>query len=169
MALGSSVKNTSRFPAQCRVPTFTLSLNVEICRVRSLTPCPGSGADLHRPISSRTTNARLLSILLIVAVAWIWLTFHEVLHAHVEFSEPLPSSTPTLHRNKHASLPPSHISNVPCKVATVTQTEPLSQTIFPIADLTKNDSWVGENNKMLKALFRCMEMNNCAANQNKGM
>jgi len=46
----------------------------------------------------------------------------------------------------------------------------LQNAFFPIPDphLTDGYVWIDENNRQLKALFRCVELNNCRPNQAKG-
>jgi hypothetical protein len=44
----------------------------------------------------------------------------------------------------------------------------VSEILFPVSIPETNGSWVGENNKKLGALFRCMELSNCGPNQQKG-
>jgi hypothetical protein len=46
----------------------------------------------------------------------------------------------------------------------------LQNALFPIFDphLTDGNAWIDENNRQLKALFRCVELSNCGPNQAKG-
>jgi hypothetical protein len=64
-------------------------------------------------------------------------------------------------------LPPAIVMNASCEKTPVKTTK-LSQTLFPVSNPKNTGSWIGENHKMLRALFRCMELSNCDRNQKKG-
>lgn len=54
-------------------------------------------------------------------------------------------------------------------IADEKQTE-LQENLFPIKlpNRTHGNNWMDENNKRLKSLFKCINMNNCGPNQAKG-
>lgn len=47
---------------------------------------------------------------------------------------------------------------------------PLRDALFPVADPTRTTGnvWIDENHRQLKALFTCIELDNCKPNQAKG-
>jgi len=72
-------------------------------------------------------------------------------------------------RNQQKPLSPAFVVNASCDTIKPTvKASKLSQTLFPVSNPEQTDSWVGENHKMLQALFRCMELSNCGPNQKKG-
>ena len=110
---------------------------------------------------SRLTYTRILSIIIICTVAWVWLDTQNIV--------PKPSLVLDS-RSHHKPRLPAFVVNAPCeKTRPPAKLTKLSQTLFPVSDPKKSDSWVGENHKMLQALFRCMELTNCTPNQNKGI
>jgi hypothetical protein len=110
----------------------------------------------------RTVYARiLLYVTVICTVAWLFLAVQDI----------LPTSHVALNNvGQHEPLPSAIVVNASCE-----NTQPplkatkLSQILFPVSNPENNGSWVGENHKMLRALFRCMELSNCRPNQNKGV
>ena len=114
--------------------------------------------------SSRTTNTRILTSIIFCAIVWICLAAKGILPApRIVFDNhdqphPLQPLPPTAALNAHDN-----------KIQASSKATKLSQTFFPVSDPEKTDSWIGENHKMLQALFRCMELSNCRRNQNKGV
>lgn len=47
---------------------------------------------------------------------------------------------------------------------------PLKDTLFPIHNPSRNEGnvWIDENHRQLRALFTCIELDNCGPNQAKG-
>lgn len=97
------------------------------------------------------------SIVVICAVAWLWLAVHNVVVPSQITIRNLDQSS-----SKPLPLPPCENTEPP---AAATR---LSQILFPVSEPEKNNSWVGENHKALRALFRCMELSNCEPQQKKG-
>ena len=111
---------------------------------------PCSSTDMSAYHMSRTTNVRILSAVIICTIAWIAIIIGNSCCCDPEqLQSPSPLPPP---RPPHHTAPPKK----------------LSQTLFPVLDPGKTDSWVGENSKMLQALFRCIELSNCGPNQQKG-
>jgi len=104
------------------------------------------------------TITRILSVIVVCTVTWLWLG---------QDIGPTPQIVFEFH-NHQEPPPPAFVVNASCdNVKPAVKATKLSQTLFPISNPEKSDSWVGENNKMLRALFRCMELSNCGPNQKK--
>jgi hypothetical protein len=77
------------------------------------------------------------------------------------------------HDHQQQPLPPAFVVDSSCekceKSPPPLKTTKLSQTLFPVSNSESNGSWIKENHKMLRALFRCLELSNCGRNQNKGV
>jgi len=108
---------------------------------------------------SRIINIRTVLVIVICGAAWALLPVRDIV------------TTPRVvfdNHDQHRHLPPAFVVNSSCKDAQppANPTE-LSQTLFPVSNPENNRSWVGENHKMLQALFRCIELSNCGPNQKK--
>ncbi|KAF7973736.1 hypothetical protein HWV62_14308 [Athelia sp. TMB] len=120
---------------------------------------------------ARTTYTRILSFLGVLSIAWIWLVVEEILPSPgAAFTQPssvsLQNHAISVTCDAAASAPTSALLSVP---SSAPHLEPLSQKIFPISSHVDGTKWIGENNVMLRALLRCMELDDCPAVQKKDL
>jgi hypothetical protein len=106
--------------------------------------------------TSRTTNIRILFVITICTVPSLWL-------AAIQDIIPTPHIVFKNHDQPTSLVNASCESTLPPVKATK-----LSQTLFPMSNPENAGSWIEENHKTLRALFRCMELSNCEPNQKKG-
>jgi hypothetical protein len=112
------------------------------------------------PSHSHTRTILILSVIIIGTVIAVQLSVQDIVPSpRISFDQ----------HDQPKPLPPAFAVNASCEntkpTAKVTK---LSQTLFPVSSPKTTDSWVGENHKMLRALFRCMELSDCGPNQQKG-
>lgn len=64
----------------------------------------------------------------------------------------------------------SNLVSTPSTTSKKLKPNPLRGALFPVPypDRTDGNVWIDENNRHLKALFTCIELENCGRNQAKG-